>query len=115
MDPSENHYLLFSAVFQGNCAYLEECIQNGENLSQRDLDGDTLLHHSVTCGKVEVVTILLHHGMDPNATNDLGNTPLHLAVISRLFDVVEILLQYGADPDLVNKNGQTPEQFGLLN
>src|SRR5438045_3699144 len=108
MDEPDNYYLLPFAVLHGNHVYLEECVQNGEDFFQRYLDGETLLHHSITSCKVEIVIFLLHYGMNPNVANDLGNTPLHHAVLSRRLDMVEALLQYGADPDLVNENGRTP-------
>jgi hypothetical protein len=59
--------------------------------------------------RVELARLLLAHGADPNAADDLGNTPLHVVLGSRLVadpgDLVALLLDHGADPTRRNQAG----------
>jgi ankyrin repeat protein len=58
----------------------------------------------------ELAELLLGHGADPNARNDLGWTPLHYACGYDVRDerMVELLLRGGADPDATDPKGETP-------
>ncbi len=62
---------------------------------------------------LELATLLLAHGADPNARNDLGWTPLHYACGYDVRDerMVELLLCGGADPNASSLKGEAPLQF----
>ncbi len=59
---------------------------------------------------VELAALVLEHGADPNARNDMGWTPLHYAcqLDSRDVDMAALLLKYGADPNAADNRGLTP-------
>jgi ankyrin repeat protein len=57
-----------------------------------------------------VVSLLLQHGADIDATNNSGETPLHRAVYWGKVEVVRALLENGANVEAKNNEGQTPIQ-----
>ncbi|KAL7287520.1 hypothetical protein TKK_0018351 [Trichogramma kaykai] len=59
------------------------------------------------CSKNEkVVEMLLKHGANPNASDNLGSTCLNRAIIQGDVKIVEILLKNKADPNILDKNGR---------
>ena len=95
--------------------------------SIRDHCDHTLLHlascaHTYSLGRypvasfpnIEVTSVLLHCGFDPNARDCDGRTPAHLtADIAKhssgksIFEIINRLLQDGAHVDQVDNNGDT--------
>lgn len=73
-----------------------------------DENQNTLLHHAVNEGQLDIVQLLLQHHADPNAQNKCGNTPLHR--VSSHYDITMAtqILNYGASPNIQNDLGQTP-------
>jgi ankyrin repeat protein/adenylate kinase family enzyme len=70
--------------------------------------GATALHCSIKMlGEVELVKVLVKHGIDVNALEDVGNgsgyklTALHYALKARKVEIAEYLLDNGASPNLV--------------
>ena len=86
-------------------------IINGLNVRTKTKYGETPLHRAagnrtLTVGSLKVAELLLAHGADIKAKDDLmGNVPLHEAVTPRM---VSLLLRHGADINAQNKNGETP-------
>jgi len=74
------------------------------NIDARDYSfpysGETALCHSVRNGRVDHLKLLLKHGANIDAANDLSLTPLMLATRGRQFNCVEFLLTHKADPNL---------------
>jgi ankyrin repeat protein len=54
------------------------------------------LHSAVAAGRIEVATVLLEAGADPNARQRGGFTPLMAAERSGHLDLVELLIRHGA-------------------
>jgi len=52
----------------------------------------------------QIITMLLHHGAEPNIANVFGWTALHEACQCDLIDVVRLLLEHDADPNLRNRD-----------
>lgn len=84
------------------------------NVSQRGMTGDTLLHAAVIRGASEDVEILIAAGADVNAVGDLGNSPLHHAASRGLDLIAKRLLEHGANPTLKNEFGQTAADLARI-
>ena len=59
-------------------------------------------------GHVDMVSLLLEYGADPNLTNDRGETPLLLATSSGHLDIVNLLIQCGANILAADSDGVSP-------
>jgi len=76
--------------------------------SFKGVDGETALHIVTRAKEVRWVATLLHHGADPNDTDDKGDTPLVIATQLDFVDGAERLIDKGADVNLGNRWGETP-------
>jgi hypothetical protein len=76
------------------------------------VEGKGLLHTATEKGLLEMVTILLAAGANPNLLDDEENTPIHWAFISEAHAdgaaVTAALIDAGANLNAQNKSGLTP-------
>ena len=70
-------------------------------------DGDMVTHMAAKLGDVEIVSLLLSLGVDPNLRSSNGNTPLHWAACEGSRPTVKTLLSQGADILAKNHAGET--------
>lgn len=66
------------------------------------------ISRAARAGHLEIVELLLKHGVDPNYRNAAGGSPLVLAIQRGHFDLVRFLLAHGADLLLECAWGQFP-------
>jgi uncharacterized protein len=92
----------------------EFMLVNLDDINQRGMTGDTLLHAAVVRGALDDVEILIAAGAKVNAIGDLGNTPLHHAASRGLGAIARRLLDRGADPNLRNEFGQSPSDVARI-
>ncbi len=64
-----------------------------------DDKGRTALNVASDSGHLDVVTVLLELGADPNIASNDGWTPLNAALDNGHLDVFKLLLELGADPN----------------
>jgi ankyrin repeat protein len=83
-------------------------IGEGADLSEKDSDGNQVLHSACQYGRPEMVELLLAAKCDPNAENNLKQTPLMLACSNHFFgdQIVPILMAAGADMHLKDDLGK---------
>lgn len=96
---------LFTAVFNNSPQMAEALIKKGADAGERDIIGETPLHHAALLGFDAVAEALLKNGAPVDILNELGFTPLMLAALSGYAKVVKLLLEYGADPNLPDIDG----------
>ena len=103
---------LFYAINTKNgdpSAMVSLLIENGIELNEPDVDGNTPLTLAVTKGLKLVVNILLENGADLNYRNSKdGNTALHYAVMMNNPEMLLTLLSRKPILSIRNKNEQTP-------
>ena len=66
------------------------------------------LHRAAAAGQVDVVTLFLRCGADPDLKSSEGDTPLYLAIKNEQRAAAECLLAAGADPNARNSGRNTP-------
>lgn len=69
-----------------------------------DFDGGTSLHWAASCGRRDLIELLLARGADVHRLDNDGCTPLHKA----RGDTAAALLEAGADPTVRDHEGNTP-------
>ncbi len=93
---------------EGEVERLEQLLQDHRGIANARFEGITLLHWMTATGREEAVRILLSHGADPNAVEELGETPLHWAVGGGDAGIAELLLSSHADVNAVAEWAGTP-------
>jgi ankyrin repeat protein len=89
---------------------VERWIREGGDPNQI-VDGSSLLFWATgPKGGVEIVTLLLSKGADPNLGQS-GCTPLMNACSWLNLETVEVLIRNGADPELLDLDGKTARNY----
>lgn len=70
-------------------------------------DGTSPVHVAAERNRIDVLPILLQHGLPPDAPDAHGYTPLLRAVSSRAFDALSWLYDRGANVNAADTNGNT--------
>ncbi len=65
-------------------------------------------------GQIQVVSILLRHGVNPNYKDLSENTALHYACGYGWLNIVKYLVEAGADPNLLNEWKMHPILLAML-
>jgi len=107
---------LYMASSRGYVDVVRSLIDRGADLNAQSkgwnrYDHDvkwTPLHVTLWHGINPIPRILLEHGANPNAPDNLGQTALHLESLRRGITGIELLLEYGAIVDVRDKEGRTP-------
>ena len=100
----------FLAVWENDDAELNQLINRGVDVNQRDILDRTALHHLCrdSSRKPNMIAALLDAGADVNAQDRYGLTPLALAARVGYLDAVSILIDAGADRSIKDNDGRGP-------
>jgi len=98
---------LFTAAERNNVKRIEELIQDGADVNEKDWDrGSTPLHFAAGGGNLDSIEVLLEYGADINSQDKHGRTPLHCLISQRYDKIALWLIQYcNADPHIQDKRG----------
>lgn len=101
---------------QKDIIYLEILLNYPVNVNEKDILGQTALHHAIHYGKPANVQLLIKNGADLHIKNVNGVTPLKLAL--RSLEIVRILVVNGVDvnqlPNLIETNNVNKDVLDLL-
>ena len=101
---------IFQYVRTGSTNGVRHRLKGGQ-ASARDktIHGTTLLHAASGLGHLDLVRLLIEHGVDVNAADEDGETPLHRAIsLKNNYVIAKPLIQKGADLANVAVNNRTP-------
>jgi len=84
------------------------------NADDRDEENQTILHRVSIAVKesernfesLKIMSLLLHHGAEPNCTDTALRMPLQLSVNAGSIHAVELLISYGANVNARNDLGR---------
>ena len=103
---AEHEHLLFRTIRRGDVELLTSLLRQGTPVNLRAADKTTALMVAALHGNARSVELLLDHGADPNASNDIGVTALLWAAGN--IEKVRLLLDKGAKVDVRSDLGNTP-------
>ncbi|XP_067648833.1 serine/threonine-protein phosphatase 6 regulatory ankyrin repeat subunit A-like [Haliotis asinina] len=104
---------LMQAAFRGYRDVFEFLVCMGANVSQRNVDHDTVLHWACRGGHLDMVKYLLSQcSVDINSRGKDGQNPLMAAVLCRHTDVSQLLMSMGANLSHVDDFGSNVLHWG---
>ena len=93
----------------------KEEICNEATALYNEVQGKTLLHRVCENNNIQLVELLVEHGVDINCRDAEGFTPLHVAAIRGQIEVVKKLVELGADDNLTTLDGKDAAYLAELN
>lgn len=117
-DPNEADYdgwtALMSAVDHNNAEMVNALLDADANPNMvEDAYENTALTLAVSSGYIELITLLLAFGADPNQQDSFGWTPLMTAASYGEEEAARILLQNGANRQLEDESGYTAFDYAM--
>jgi ankyrin repeat protein len=105
--------LLHAAVISGDVRKVEELLAGGSVADAKDDNGWTALHFAAQERRIEIVSVLLNRGANPNLHDAHGNGPLWTAIMNARgdFSCIRALRAAGADSQHKNKHGRSPKDI----
>lgn len=86
---------------------LQELIEAGLGVNERDSEGLTPLMYAAVNQRVDLMYVLLRNGADANIAKDPGITPLTIACLGDNWAMVDLLITHGADVNYTAPNGES--------
>lgn len=101
---------LTGAISENNISKIQELMNKGVNVNEKDQHGFTPLIIATGLGNKKIVEILLKSGADSNILeNQMGTSALHKVSQSGNIEIAELLLEHGAFINLQSPTtGHTP-------
>jgi ankyrin repeat protein len=97
-----NSALALKAV-NGDINAFEKLIKYSDVSLEMDDKGNTLLHYAAKYGYLNLISLLINAGANPNAFNDSGKGPLDIAMKLKRTDIIEELIIRGAKIFNINR------------
>ncbi len=98
---------LIEAVQNDERAAVVALLSRHMDVNAQEDDGATGLAWAAVRCNVEIASLLLDAGANPNLTNEQGIGPLYLAITNGSTALVKLLLSKGADPNIARADGET--------
>jgi len=105
---------LFTAVRKGNYTIVENLLNDGADVHEKDSDGLAAIHHAAVIGRVDIAKLLMDRKSSLDIQTNTGWTPLHWAAKRRHNTMVQWLLQQGVDITITDNKGDTAADYAEL-
>jgi ankyrin repeat protein len=93
---------------QGDLSKVQQLVQQGADISEKDGRGLDALSYAIINEHPEVVSYLLRHGANANTESDRGITALIISATVGNDEIVEALHEHGAQINQAAHDGVTP-------
>jgi ankyrin repeat protein len=113
---SYNSALVEMAAYRRDAAMVGHLLQLGADPNSKTYEGSPALLNAIQTGLIgsygatpslEIATLLLDHGADPNAMDNDWTTPLMAAAFSGDERILKVLLDHKANPNIGTRGGMT--------
>jgi ankyrin repeat protein len=94
------------AIYHSPLPFIRTLLEQGAAVNPDNPTGFPPIHAALTSGRtdvIEILSLLLSFGADPNQRGINDFTPLHMAVSRRDLPSVDLLLKSGADQSLATR------------
>jgi ankyrin repeat protein len=81
------------------------------NAASRDGHQRAPIHAAASGGSAAILEILLKHGADPDARQEMGFTAAHSAAANGNVEMLRLLAEHGADLQARSEKGEKPLDF----
>ncbi|WP_300005802.1 ankyrin repeat domain-containing protein [uncultured Cedecea sp.] len=98
---------LVEAAEQGDVAAVQQALDQGANIEQRDKRQRTPLMAATHANQIEVARLLIDKGADVNARDSIEDSPYLYAGARGLQEILVMTLNHGADLKSLNRYGGT--------
>lgn len=105
--------LLHEMVLLGNLHQVKQLVKDGANPLDKDLNGDTSLHHAASVGELKILKFFVEDlGCNPATEGWQGTNTLHTAVQAQQLHVVKYLIEEcHIDPTALDHLKQSPLHY----
>ncbi|CAN0319939.1 unnamed protein product, partial [Ectocarpus fasciculatus] len=109
-DEDGNHSTPLSrAIGKGHISMVEALLDAGPDLTVRLTEFDlSVLDMAASCTNVEILRVLVDHGMEVNDASSSGSTALHWAAEANKARAIDVLVGAGADIEARDMSGSRP-------
>ena len=106
VDGNSATLLHYAVVWDCSNEVLQAMVESGVAVNVRNRNGITALMKACRRGNIDVMSVLLHAGVDPNIVDGNGATLLHCAVVWDCSnEVVQAIVESGIAVNVRNKEG----------
>lgn len=110
--PKHNYLSIFRGIGSKGVDFIREIITPSFRVNHHFRPyKETLLHASVTLGRLDCVEYLYENRANVNSKNEDNQTPLHYAIILGRTEIAAFLIGHGADIAIEDINKNTPESI----
>lgn len=102
------------ACSRGYFKIVEYLLSKGSNVLETKKQKKNGLIWAAQNGHIHICSLLLRHGIHPDAPDSSGNTACHYAAGYGYPNVLKFLVENGAHPDLKNDWNSTPAMIAML-
>ncbi len=104
-----NLHPIFIECRNGNANAVHSFLESGLSVNIKDENYPSLISTAIAGGYLEIVAILIKHGLDVNLPiNRFGETPLLRSLSEKQAEIARLLLDSGANPNLADQIGHSP-------